>query len=161
MTWMAGWFEDWTRHVGQDLSFGESVLGGFSDVWNHGSILRCKPQHVYLWLTLYIHIIWVFPKIGVPQNGWFIMKNPIKMGWFGGTPIFRNTHICSFHIKLIFCLTHFSKTTTCFCWWLLFACEWNPPNWRDWNLFWPQRSLVTQPKPDADVFAWFRSPERW
>ena len=22
--------------------------------------------------------IWVFPKIGVPQNGWFIMENPIK-----------------------------------------------------------------------------------
>ena len=24
--------------------------------------------------------IWVFPKIGVPQNGWFIMENPIKNG---------------------------------------------------------------------------------
>ena len=24
-------------------------------------------------------LIWVFPKIGVPQNGWFIMTNPIKM----------------------------------------------------------------------------------
>ena len=23
--------------------------------------------------------IWVFPKIGVPQNRWFIMENPIKM----------------------------------------------------------------------------------
>ena len=23
--------------------------------------------------------IWVFPKIGVPQNGWFMMENPIKM----------------------------------------------------------------------------------
>ena len=24
---------------------------------------------------------WMFPKIGVgPQNGWFIMKHPIKMG---------------------------------------------------------------------------------
>ena len=20
--------------------------------------------------------LWVFPKIGVPQNGWFIMENP-------------------------------------------------------------------------------------
>ena len=27
------------------------------------------------------------------QNGWFIMENPIKMGWFGGTPIFGNIHI--------------------------------------------------------------------
>ena len=24
-------------------------------------------------------IIWVFPIIGVPQNGWFITENPIKM----------------------------------------------------------------------------------
>ena len=23
--------------------------------------------------------IWVFPKIGVPQNGWCIMENPVKM----------------------------------------------------------------------------------
>ena len=30
--------------------------------------------------------IWVFPKIGIPQNGWFIMENPII--WFGGYPYF-------------------------------------------------------------------------
>jgi len=29
-----------------------------------------------------------FQKIGIPQNGWFIMENPIKMGWFG-YPYFR------------------------------------------------------------------------
>ena len=30
--------------------------------------------------------IWVFPKILVPQNGWFIMEKPIKMIW--GYPYF-------------------------------------------------------------------------
>ena len=28
---------------------------------------------------VYIYI-WMFPKIGLPQNGWFILENPIKMG---------------------------------------------------------------------------------
>jgi len=34
----------------------------------------------------------VFPKIGEPQNGWFIMENLIKMG-FGGKPLFLETPI--------------------------------------------------------------------
>ena len=28
-------------------------------------------------------MIWVFPTIGVPQNGWFIMERPIKMDDLG------------------------------------------------------------------------------
>ena len=36
----------------------------------------------------------VWQKIGVPQNGWFIMENSIKLGWFGGIYPYFWKHPC-------------------------------------------------------------------
>ena len=87
--------------------------------------------------------IWVFPKIWVPQNGWFIMENPIK--WMiCGYPYFRKH---PFHSPQTTQMTRFSFFLTAQChissqfWPLLqdiltlnilnFAQEfWRKENWR-------------------------------
>ena len=47
---------------------------------------------IHEWLIFMGKLVgkWVFPKIGVPENGWFVMKNPIKMDDLG-VPLFLET----------------------------------------------------------------------
>ena len=65
---------------------------------------------LFFWVVLslikpIIITIWVFPKIGVPQNGWFIMENPIKMHDLE-VPLFLETPICIHwpYLTSVFCL---------------------------------------------------------
>ena len=42
-------------------------------------------------------VFWVFPKIVVPQDGWFIRETPIRIDDLGGfPPIFGSTPIFEF-----------------------------------------------------------------
>ena len=53
---------------------------------------RCDLNNFVL-TTAPLFVIWVFPKIGVPQNGWFLVENLIKIDDLG-VPLVLETSIC-------------------------------------------------------------------
>ena len=63
----------------------------------------------FLDVWVYYVGIWVFPRIGVPQNGWFIMETPIKMDDLG-VALFLETPISNKKIRQV-------SPGLCVSWW--------------------------------------------
>ena len=87
--------------------------------------VSCNPLIANLLLTswhIQVHI-WVFPKMGLPQNGWWkSWKTLCRNGWFWGF----STHYFRFNIHLV----HPHKSRHCL---VLFPIQWPyaVPNWNN------------------------------
>ena len=57
-------------------------------------------RHLVSWI--FWRHIWVFPKIGIPQNGWFIMENPVKIDELGEKNYFwKHPYVYPYHMDSV------------------------------------------------------------
>ena len=88
----------------------------------------------------------VFPRMVVPQNGWFIMENLIKMDDFG-VPLLSETSTCLWIMLILFLLVIDHLVVAWFCFYHLYTnmvsllkyCWWfrNPANQLKWYVVYP------------------------
>ena len=63
-------------------------------------------MHFLLKMVIFQPATGVFPKIGVPQHGWFIMEDPIEMDDLG-VPLFSETSMLVYQRLNMIKLSHF------------------------------------------------------
>ena len=97
--------------------------------------------HIYYIIQLYI---WVVPKIGVPQNGWLIRENPIRIDDLGYHYFRKHPYCINKRYQMCSFITSFTDVLlnqpVRNCWNLKTPKKWRFPKscgkFRSWPFFW-------------------------